>query len=41
MIPASVSSFLQNYFDKIFVITINRASERQSDVKKQLEGITI
>ena len=39
MIPASVSSFLQSYFDKIFVITIKRANDRQADVTKQLEGL--
>jgi hypothetical protein len=32
MIPAPVSNFLQNYFDKIFVITIERATDRQSEV---------
>ena len=39
MIPAPVSSFLQRYFDKIFVITIRRAVERQSEVAQHLEGL--
>ncbi|HZI54902.1 MAG TPA: glycosyltransferase family 25 protein [Chitinophagaceae bacterium] len=39
MIPAPVSSFLQSYFEKIFVITIKRANDRQADVTKQLEGL--
>jgi glycosyl transferase family 25 len=39
MIPALVSNFLKNYFDKIFVITIERATDRQSEVAKHLEGL--
>lgn len=32
--------FLQRYFDKIYVITIKRAVERQQQVKHQLDGLT-
>jgi glycosyl transferase family 25 len=39
MIPAPISNFLQSYFDKIFVITIERATDRQSEVINQLEGL--
>ncbi len=39
MIQRDVSQFLQNYFDKIFVITIERAQDRHVQVKKQLEGL--
>jgi glycosyl transferase, family 25 len=39
MIDAPVSEFLQQYFDKIFVITIERAKERQQQVTKQLAGL--
>lgn len=40
MIDASVAKFLENYFDKIFVITLERAKERQDQVKKQLAGLS-
>jgi glycosyl transferase family 25 len=39
VIQPSISQFLQNYFDKIFVITIERAQERHVRVKKQLQGL--
>ena len=38
-IDSSTSSFLQTFFDKIFVITLDRAKDRQAQVSKQLEGL--
>jgi len=38
-IDSSISNFLQHFFDKIFVITLERAKERQIQVSKQLEGL--
>lgn len=35
-----IIQFLQHYFDKIYVITIHRAVERQQQVKHQLDGLT-
>ena len=40
MIDSAVSRFLENYFDKIFVITLERAQERQEQVKKKLTGLS-
>ena len=34
-----IAQFLENYFDKIFVLTIPRATDRHMAVKKQLEGL--
>ncbi len=39
MISQVVSGILENYFDKILVITLERATERQKQVKKQLAGL--
>src|ERR1700712_6113363 len=39
MIDSSVAGFLENYFDKILVITLGRATERQEQVRKNLSGL--
>jgi glycosyl transferase, family 25 len=39
MIDPAISLFLQSFFDKIFVITIERAKERQRQVATILQGI--
>ena len=39
-IPNSTISFLEKYFDRIFVITLERATDRQEKVKERLEGLT-
>jgi glycosyl transferase family 25 len=38
-IDASTSTYLQTFFDKIFVITLHRATDRQIQVKEQLQGL--
>ena len=38
-IPDNIGSFLQKYFDKIFVITLDRAKDRQESTRKYLDGI--
>jgi len=38
-IDHSTSEYLQNFFDKIFVITLERAKDRQMQVSRQLEGL--
>jgi glycosyl transferase, family 25 len=38
-IPAVTVKFLEEYFDKIFVITLRRATERQKQVKQRLKGL--
>jgi glycosyl transferase, family 25 len=38
-IDSSTSNYLQTFFDKIFVITLHRASERQTQVEEQLQGL--
>ena len=38
-IAANISSTLEKYFDGIFVITLERATDRQEQVKKRLEGL--
>lgn len=40
MIDAPVARFLENYFDKILVITLERAGERQQQVKQHLRGLS-
>lgn len=38
-IPNSTIAFLEKYFDRIFVITLERATDRQVRVKERLEGL--
>jgi len=38
-IDASTSTYLQSFFDKIFVITLHRATDRQLQVEEQLQGL--
>lgn len=38
-IDASTSTYLQTFFDKIFVITLHRATDRQLQVEEQLQGL--
>ena len=38
-IDPSTSNYLQNFFDKIFVVTLHRATDRQTQVKRQLQGL--
>ncbi|HOZ69053.1 MAG TPA: glycosyltransferase family 25 protein [Chitinophagaceae bacterium] len=39
-IPNQTIAFLEKYFDRIFVITLERAGDRQVKVKERLEGLT-
>lgn len=39
MIKTATSQILQNYFDKIFVLTIKRTKDRHQQVAKQIEGL--
>ncbi|MBL0146122.1 MAG: glycosyltransferase family 25 protein [Chitinophagaceae bacterium] len=38
-IPVSTIQFLQNYFDKIFVVTVPRFTERHKKISANLEGL--
>ncbi len=38
-IPNQTIAFLEKYFDHIFVITLERATDRQAKVKERLEGL--
>lgn len=38
-IPNTTIAFLENYFDKIIVITLERASGRQAKLRERLEGL--
>jgi len=38
-IPENIRAFLQKYFDKIFVITLDRAKERQESTRNYLDDI--
>jgi len=38
-IPDNIGAFLQNYFDKIFVITLDRAKDRQESTRNYLDDI--
>lgn len=38
-IPKHTIAFLEKYFDRIFVITLERAIDRQAKVKERLEGL--
>ncbi len=40
MIETAIAGLLENYFDKIFVVSIERAKDRHIQVKKQLEGLS-
>jgi glycosyl transferase family 25 len=40
MIEPAIARLLESYFDRIFVISIARASERQARVKEHLEGLS-
>ena len=40
MIDPVIARLLENYFDKIFVVTIERATDRHAQVKQQLEGLS-
>ena len=37
--PLQYFQFLNQYFDKIFVVTIARATERQQQIKERLQGL--
>ena len=37
--PLQYFQFLNQYFDRIFVVTIARASERQQQIKERLQGL--
>ena len=39
MIPADISQFLNNYFDKTFVVSVPRFTDRHEKVKERLEGL--
>jgi glycosyl transferase family 25 len=39
-IPANISKYLEQYFDKIFVVSIPRFADRHERVKKNLEGVS-
>ena len=38
-LPVNTISVLENYFDGIFVITLERATDRQEQIKNRLEGL--
>jgi glycosyl transferase family 25 len=38
-LPQNINSLLQQYFDKVLVLTVPRFKERQERVKERLEGI--
>lgn len=38
-IPNSTIAFLEKYFDRIYVITLERATDRQEKVKERLQGL--
>ncbi|MGE5106602.1 MAG: glycosyltransferase family 25 protein [Sphingobacteriales bacterium] len=38
-LPVDIANVLETYFDGIFVITLERATERQEQIKKRLEGL--
>lgn len=38
-IPAAAIQFLQNYFDKIFVVTVPRFTDRHKNVQQHLQGL--
>lgn len=40
MIDTATALLLENYFDKIFVVSIERAKDRHVQVSKQLEGLS-
>jgi glycosyl transferase, family 25 len=39
LIPTAVSTFLQQYFDRIFVVSVPRFTARHSTVAQQLQGL--
>ena len=39
MIPAATISFLQLYFDKIFVVSLPRFTGRQQQIEVRLQGL--
>jgi len=39
-IPAATIEFLQNYFDKILVVSVPRFTARHESIKKNLEGLS-
>lgn len=40
MIDAATAKLLESFFDKIFVVTIKRATDRHEKVSKELEGLS-
>lgn len=40
MIDPAIARLLENYFDKIFVVSIERATDRHAQVRQQLEGLS-
>lgn len=39
IIPSNISNYLERYFDKIFVVSVPRFTDRHQRVKKNLEGL--
>lgn len=39
-IPSNISKYLEQYFDKIFVVSVPRFTDRHERVKQSLEGLT-
>jgi glycosyl transferase, family 25 len=40
MIETAIARLLESYFDKIFVVSIERAKDRHAQVRQQLEGLS-
>ena len=40
IIPSNISKYLEQYFDKIVVVSIPRFTDRHERVKKNLEGLS-
>lgn len=40
IIPSNISKYLEQYFDKIFVVSVPRFTDRHERVKKNLEGLS-
>jgi glycosyl transferase family 25 len=39
-IPSNINNYLQQYFDKIFVVSVPRFTERHKQIEKHLEGLS-
>jgi glycosyl transferase family 25 len=40
MIDPAIARLLENYFDKVFVVSIERATDRHAQVRQQLKGLS-